>query len=417
MGYLASQKLKSPSLDKPRQILIKNFYHNTTWRGAMKKKIGLIIIFGILLISYPLDAQVWGNSKRLTWNSGWSGYPALAADSSSRIHVVWQDATPLNDELFYKKSTDGGATWIGAMRLTWNPSVSGEPALAIDSSDIIHLVWKDKAPGYHQIYHKKSTDGGATWITKRLCWSSGDSHHPVLAIDSNDHIHVIWRDYESGDFELYYRKSTNGGSNWTGTKRLTWASGPTYSPAIAIDSSDNIYIAWQNDVDEYITNYEIFYIMSVDGGLTWSMAKRLTWNSGWSEAPAIAADSSDNIFIAWQDGPPTNREIYYKMSTDGGTTWATKKLTWNPGNSFSPAMVIDANDYIHISWYDYSPGNAEIFYKNSTDGGITWKTKRLTWNLGQSMEPFLAIDTSDKIHVVWDDDSSGSSREIYYKNK
>ena len=382
----------------------------------MKKKVGSIVIFGIFLIFLSVHAKAWATTKRLTWNSGNSSLPAAATDSNNNIHVIWQDSSPLNYELYYKKSTDGGINWTGGKRLTWNPSYSAEPALAIDSSDTIHTVWEDNSPGYSQIFYKRSTDGGATWITKRLSWTSGDSHHPDLATDSNDHIYVVYRDNGPGNYEIYYRKSTDGGASWTGTQRLTWNPRLSYSPAIAIDSSNNIHLAWHENVDEYSTNYEVFYMKSMDGGATWTPARRLTWNSGLSEASAIAADTSDNIYIAWQDGPPTNREIYYKKSTDGGATWATKKLTWNSGNSCSPDITIDASDRIHIAWYDYTPGNAEIFYKGSTDGGSTWDSNRFTWNTGQSMEPCLAIDSGFKLHVVWDDDSSGASREIYYKN-
>jgi hypothetical protein len=382
----------------------------------MKKKVGSIVICGIFLIFLSVHAKAWGTTKRLTWNSGNSSLPAVATDSNNNIHVIWQDSSPLNYELYYKKSTDGGINWTGGKRLTWNPSYSAEPALAIDSSDAIHTVWEDNSPGYSQIFYKRSTDGGGTWITKRLSWTSGDSHHPDLAIDSNDHIYIVYRDNGPGNYEIYYRISTDGGASWIGTKRLTWNPRLSYSPAIAIDSSNNIHLVWHENVDEYSTNYEVFYMKSTDGGATWTPARRLTWNSGLSEASAIATDTSDNIYIAWQDGPPANREIYYKKSTDGGGTWATKKLTWNSGNSYSPDITIDASDRIHIAWYDYTPGNAEIFYKGSTDGGSTWNSNRLTWNAGQSMEPCLAIDAGFKLHVVWDDDSSGASREIYYKN-
>lgn len=41
-------------------------------------------------------------AKRLTWNSGSSRYPAIELDSSSHVHLVWQDETPSNAEIYYK---------------------------------------------------------------------------------------------------------------------------------------------------------------------------------------------------------------------------------------------------------------------------------------------------------------------------
>jgi hypothetical protein len=38
----------------------------------------------------------------------------------------------------------------------------------------------------------------------------------------------------------------------------------------------------------------------------------------------------------------------------------------------------------------------------------TWtKTKRLTWNSGDSEVPAIAVDSADHIHLIWVDDTSG----------
>jgi len=44
--------------------------------------------------------------KRLTYTSGFSGSPAIAVQSANKLHVVWEDNTTGNFELYYKKSTD-----------------------------------------------------------------------------------------------------------------------------------------------------------------------------------------------------------------------------------------------------------------------------------------------------------------------
>lgn len=87
--------------------------------GAMKKPIYIIIcIFGFLFFAMALDAQTWEKTKRLTWNWNASYYPAISVDSSSKIHLVWQDYTPGNAEIHYKRSTNEGITWGSSKRLT-----------------------------------------------------------------------------------------------------------------------------------------------------------------------------------------------------------------------------------------------------------------------------------------------------------
>jgi hypothetical protein len=79
--------------------------------------------------------------------------------------------------------------------------------------------------------------------------------HPGVASDSFDNIHVVWTDWDSGNAEIYYKRSTNGGTTWT-TKRLTWSSGSSWLNAIAVGSNDQIHVVWQEKILGY---YEIFY--------------------------------------------------------------------------------------------------------------------------------------------------------------
>jgi len=120
-----------------------------------KKEFLIIVLFLVLIfLTQNVEAQTWQATKRLTWNSGYSEFPSIATDSSGNIHVVWDDYTPGNYEIYYKKSTDGGATW-SIKRLTWNSGGSCDPTIAIDSSGNIHVVWKDNTPGNLEIYYKK----------------------------------------------------------------------------------------------------------------------------------------------------------------------------------------------------------------------------------------------------------------------
>jgi hypothetical protein len=375
----------------------------------MIRKLAIIFILGILLFLQPLSAQTWEPSKRLTWNSGGSFGPAIASDSANNIHLVWHDDTPGNNEIFYKKSTDGGTTWT-TKRLTWNWTGSHGANLSIDSSDNIYVSWYNYTPGPADIYYMKSTNGGTTWTTKRLTWNPGDSVFPHMAIDSSDNIHIVWYDNSPGNAEIYYKMSTNGGTAWT-TKRLTWSPESSASPTIAVDSSNRIHVVWHDDTPG---KSEIYYKRSTDGGATWA-TKRLTWSAGHSYIPTIAIDSSNNIHVVFYDFTPGNYEIFYRKSTDGGLTWTGKRLTWNPGNSYYPDINADSSDNIHVSWFDSTPpGNYEIYYTGSTDGGATWNEKRLTWSTGYSSGTALTSDVNDNILVVWSDETPGNF-EIFLK--
>ncbi len=378
----------------------------------MKRLQLTLLVVGLFLFVQAAQAD-WTPAKRLTWTSGGSYSPAIAVDSSGNLHMVWYDETSGNLEVYYKKSTDAGAAWSTSQRLTWNSGNSRLPAIAAGSSANLHVVWCDDTPGNYEIYYKKSTDGGATWSTsQKLTGTSGASYCPVIAVDSSGNLQVVWYDSTPGNNEIYYKKSMDAGATWSPSQRLTWNSGASWHPVIALDSSGNPHVVWYDDTPG---NLDIYYKKSTDGGTTWPTSQRLTWTSGASYSPAIAIDSSDNLHVVWDDYTPGYPEIYYKKGANEGASWApSQRLTWTSGSSHAPAIAVEFPGNLHLVWYDDTPGNPEIYYKKSTDGGATWTTgQRLTLTSGSSESPSISVDSSGNIHVVWMDKTPGNM-EIYY---
>jgi predicted neuraminidase len=377
------------------------------------KRIGTIILAMGLFLLAPLARADWTAVKRLTWTAGGSSVPSIAADSSGHIHLVWSDFTG-GQSIYYKKSTDAGATWTVGKRLTGSASGSNNPAVVVDSSDNLHVVCEDYSAGNGEIYYKKSTDGGATWSTsKRLTWTSGGSFHPALAVSSGN-LHLVWEDTTPGNSEIYYKKSTDEGATWSTSKRLAWTSGNTNYPAISVDPSGHLHVVWQDTTG----NHEIYYTNSTDGGATWTKSKSISLTSGHSYRPALAVEPmplGSRLHAFWTDDTPGNYEIYYAQSTDGGATWTkSKRITWTSGESTLPALAVDSSGHLHLVWVEVI-ANWEIYYKESTDSGATWTaSQNLSRTSGSSDGPAIAADSSGYLHVVWSDDTPGNL-EIYYR--
>lgn len=148
-------------------------------------------------------------------------------------------------------------SWSAAKRFTWTSGDSFDPVVTVGSAGYVHVVWCDESPGNFEVYYRRSTDGGANWSSaKRLTWVSGSSYYPIVAADSSGYVHVVWQDDSPGNNEIYYKRSINGGVSWESGKRLTWAYGGSYTPDILVDSSDNIHVFLANPAS---SRYEIYY--------------------------------------------------------------------------------------------------------------------------------------------------------------
>ena len=269
-----------------------------------------------------------------------------------------------NYEIYYKNSTDGGSSWGTDTRLTNNTAYSYRVSVSLSSS-VVHIVWYDFRDGNDEIYYKNSTDGGTSWGTDtRLTNSSGSSYYPSISVFGSV-VHVSWHDTRDGNREIYYKRSTDGGVSWSSDTRLTNDTAYSYYSSIGISGSV-VHIVWSEFRDG---NYEIYYKRSTDAGTSWGSDTRLTNYVAESGYPSISVSGS-NVHIVWHDLRAGNWEIYYKRSTDGGTSWGIDtRLTNDPAYSWGPS-VLAYGSVVHVVWRDFRDGNDEIYYKRDPTGNL-----------------------------------------------
>ncbi len=285
----------------------------------------------------------------------------------------------------------------------------------MDAGGNINVVWAHSPDiSFTDIFFSRSTDGGATFSTpKNLSNNTGDSSGPQIAVDVSGNISVVWADTTSPNADIFFSRSTDGGTTFSTPKDLSNNTGGIFSfallfPQIAVDASGNINVVWANNT------LTIFFSRSTDGGATFSTPKNLS-NAGGSFQPHIAVDGSGKINVVWRGSTPGNADIFFSRSTDGGATFSTpQKLSNNTGESELPQMVVDSSGNINVVWHDVTPGNLDIFFSRSTDGGATFSTpKNLSNNTGNSSGPRIAVDGDGNSNVVWVDTTPGNS-DIFF---
>jgi len=307
------------------------------------------------------------------------------------------------------------AQWEPDVRLTFNPDSSRtycNKCITAGPNGLVQVAWDDHRAGNFEIYYKRSSDYGVTWSPDtRLTYAPIHSVRPSIA-SSGLVTHVVWEDDRLGNnnIEIYYKRSLDGGVSWYPDTRLTYA--PSWSTRPVIAETDSIlHVSWSDSRDT-INSEEIYYIKSTNMGLTWLPEVRLTYGTTSSSCPSITATNA-NVHVTWHTSRDGNLEIYYKRSSDAGVTWSPDtRLTYDSGWSTGPSIA-SAGSYVYLVWVE-GVGNEKIFYKCSTDSGVSWgPDMRLESSPARAGWPSLCTD-GGHVHVVWVDNRD-VNWELYYK--
>jgi hypothetical protein len=371
----------------------------------------LLFLFEHCALNIDICMCQWVQDVRLTNdpaqsitsnNNAW-----CIASSETVVHIVWYDLRDGNYEIYYKRSTDAGVSWGADIRLTNDiTATSQDPSIAVSGS-VVHVVWMNYR-GY-EIYYKRSIDGGVSWGADTRLTNNADFSALPSVSASGSFVHVVWQDSRDGNWEIYYKRSTDAGVSWGADTRLTNNIALSESPSVAVSGSI-VHVVWK-DYRDFLS--AIYYKRSTDGGINWGTDTRLTNNPTDSWNPSISLSGSF-VHVVWEDGRDGSPEIYYKRSTDGGISWGSDtRMTNNTAYSYYPSVAVSGS-VVHVVWLDGRDGNPEIYYKRSTDAGVNWGADtRLTNNSAFSTCPSVAVSGS-AVHVVWYDERDGNY-EIYYK--
>jgi hypothetical protein len=375
--------------------------------SAMKK----IFLICTALFFVQCSRTQWEPDLRLTNDpslsrTGYSPGAHSVASSGDSVYVVWTDNRDDFLEIYFQRSVDAGLTWENASRIVMG--LADSPSIATEGATV-HVAWRDFRDGNAEIYYKHSTDGGINWEPDiRLTNRPGGSFNPCLIV-SGSMVHLVYYDYSDLRGEIYYMRSTNGGSSWEPEVRLTDNSSYSLYPSIGA-SGPVLHVTWRDNRDG---NSEIYYKRSINAGISWGADVRLTQNDSVSESPCIGV-SGNNVHVVWMDKRHGNYDIYYKSSTDGGVNWgADLGLNDNKGISRFSNMAVSGSG-LFLVWEDDSDGNREIYYRHSANGGLNWDPElRLTHDTAESNQPSVSASRS-QVNVVWQD-KRDRNYEVYFK--
>jgi hypothetical protein len=311
----------------------------------------------------PLGPSTHTNTG--SWSSG-----------QGRVNVVYVDSNNSNTIYIGSpaggiwKSTTGGQNWIPLADNLPQIGVSGI-AVSPTNSNIIYIATGDAdANDTYSIGVLKSIDGGASWQTTGLTFTTTTKRSGDILINPND-ANMLWVATSDGIY-----KTTDAGVTWQLSVSGNFAQG-----RIRLKP---------NDVNTVYAVSNNRFFKSTDAGTSFTI--------GLSGLPTASARLLLDVTAA-------NPEYVYILSARTNRTFQGIYKSADGGASFTKTfMTTDVFDGSTQAWYDLalavSPTNAEELYTGclniwkSVNGG-TSATKVNNWN-----QPFNAKYTHADIHYL-----------------
>jgi hypothetical protein len=156
-----------------------------------------------------------------------NGQRKLVRESSGKLHEVFESGS----QIFYRNSSDGGATWQTTLRLTDGYTTNAYPCIA-ERSGNVYAVWQKQNTSSWDLAYSYSTNGGTTWLSQPSILVS------YAAILANNPLPVIFPSSPSSSFQLMVAYRQASGIN-TMTTLVSPGSSGWSSPALASGTNSN----------------------------------------------------------------------------------------------------------------------------------------------------------------------------------
>lgn len=302
---------------------------------------------GGIFVSKSTDGGLsWNNPVLVALNtlSVFHDKDYIAVDASGSpydgyVYVTWtrfEYAYPI----YFSRSTDGGASFSPGVEIS-GPGYSYDQGSipVVGPNGELYVFWQNY--NVDSIRFNKSLDGGQTWgnasqvaaIAPLNCPLPGGNFRcdsfPAAAVDpTNGYLYVAWADERNGDADIYYTRSTDGGSTWSTATRLN--DDPVgndfhqFFPWMDTAPNGDLYVGWfdsRNDPNPYAVPfmYDEYVTRSTDHGATFEPNTRISEVSSSAEVQFSGqfigdysglAATNNFVFPAWVDARRGNQDIY-----------------------------------------------------------------------------------------------------------
>lgn len=260
----------------------------------------------------------------------------------------------------------------------------------------------------------RSVNSGQFWTVTDSIISPKNVADPVLAVDGNGNVYLIVMRIEALsnfriDLDLFV--STDDGLSWQFVNSPNFDQDLADYPQLIAKANGQLFLSYTRFVHDSITSSlrgEIVFKKSTDGGINWSTEEIFTIPENKPVGADFTFGNQNDLYLTF--GHTTQAKLYFSKSIDLGNNWQALDSIANSDifNVTKPAFDSVQN---HLSILSHKPhqNNSPINYHFSSDGGISWQATIID---SGAYAQSLSFDST--IHVIYNQ-LNGSYFQLVYR--
>lgn len=360
----------------------------------------------------PADAE---SPARISTEGLKAAEPAVAAGRDGTVYVAWvahgvgkeADVWLTRVEAASKKvKRSVGQTRAEPVRVNRTPGEAtawrgDAPGVVVAKDGTVYVAWTARSAGGGQattLYVSASRDGGRSFgEPARVNNDSKPGVHGMhsLAVGEDGRVYVAWLDErdidtsQDGDEhmkmpmhgehnrQVYFSYSADGGRTFSKNRRIAVEACPCCKTSLAVSRGNRVYVGWRQVLPGDFRHVAV--ASSADGGETFA-ASTVVSDDRWEllgcpvSGPALAAGDGGRLVVVWfTAGDAGTPGVYSSESSDGGRTFAPRRLVSEVGARGTPQLLSDARGAVAVFEGKGVDGSATLLEARlgGTDGGRT----------------------------------------------
>jgi hypothetical protein len=374
----------------------------------------------------PVVASSWGQPRIFNTKTTDVGLPGVGVDQQNRFHVVWSQSNTLGttgDSLVYIRGD--GTNWTDPAVIIRNPNGTiSLPGLLADPNEVLHLVWSAGPTGqilYNQAFARDAliaADWGNSQSLPTL-QPAGDS--PDIELGRSGKLYAVYTIPFNENRGLYFTSSSDLGTTWSPVTLVFDATaanwGVIHQAQLAIDQQQHLHVVWSRSASPNQDSPQgIYYSHSLDDGATWS--EPIEISAEVDSDPRLVVSSDNNLHLVWAHTILNGHELIHQWSPDGGQSWSVKTRIPDVGVvEPQTGLVADSAGSVYLVGMELTrESSAGIFYLRWD--GTTWTDRdnlRLGYDFRAGTSVTAAVTPAGLLGIffrVWAPNANGDSRFV-----